>query len=411
MNEIKNMEICGENNENSVKYYESYQTEKEFAIVLELCDESLSSFKKIRNFSSKEIYEILNQLNNTFKIMKEKTIVHRDLKPDNILIKHLEDNKFIIKLCDYGISKIGNFTKLKTYAGTAHYMAPEIIVLTEDNTNYTYKCDLWSLGIIIYELFFKERPYKGKSEYAILEKIKNFGKSIIKKTGDDILDDLISKLLEINPERRMSWDEYFNHPFFKMNEITIIYKNIEKGNKIRIFGEKFVENNKNKCKIKYKDEIFDLKEFLDIQKDEDIFEIKLIGINNVTNMSYMFNECFSLVSLPDISRWNTNKVTDMSFMFTLCESLKILDDISEWNTNNVTNMSYMFYDCYSLESLPDISKWNTSKVTDMSSMFTLCESLKILPDISKWNINNVSDMKDIFSECNFSLKNLNKFIK
>ena len=48
MNEIENMKICSENNDNSVKYYESFETENEFAIVLELCDESLTKFKKIK---------------------------------------------------------------------------------------------------------------------------------------------------------------------------------------------------------------------------------------------------------------------------------------------------------------------------------------------------------------------------
>ena len=146
--------------------------------------------------------------------MKEKKIVHRDLKPDNILIKYENNNKYIAKICDYGISKIGNFTKLITRIGTLNYMAPEIIQLTEEG-NYNYKCDLWSLGIIIYELFFKERPYKGLSEYAILEEIKKFGKTKIKKTNDEKLDDLINKLLEKEPEKRISWDEYLNHPFFK----------------------------------------------------------------------------------------------------------------------------------------------------------------------------------------------------
>ena len=88
MNEIENMKICSENNDNSVKYYESFENENEFVIVLELCDESLTKFKKDKSFNSKEIFDLLNQLNNTFKIMKEKKIVHRDLKPDNILIKY-----------------------------------------------------------------------------------------------------------------------------------------------------------------------------------------------------------------------------------------------------------------------------------------------------------------------------------
>ena len=70
-------------------------------------------------------------------------------------------------------------------------------------------------------------------------------------------------------------------------------------------------------------------------------------------------------------------------LFEECESLKSLPDISKWNTNKVTNMNNLFYNCKSLESLPDISKWNTNKVTNMNALLYNCESLKSLPDISK----------------------------
>ena len=72
------------------------------------------------------------------------------------------------------------------------------------------------------------------------------------------------------------------------------------------------------------------------------FEIKLKGINNITNMSCMFCGCKSLSSLPDISKWNTSNVNNMSYMFYGCESLSSLPDISKWNTSNVYNMSVMF---------------------------------------------------------------------
>ena len=55
-------------------------------------------------------------------------------------------------------------------------------------------------------------------------------------------------------------------------------------------------------------------------------------------------------------------------------------------------MSYMYSECSSLSSLPDISKSNTSNVTNMSRMFIKCSSLSSLPDISKWNIKKVTDM-------------------
>ena len=231
LKEIKIMKTCGENNNNSVIFYESFETEAEFAIVMELCDDCLTKYKKDRTFNSEEIKDILKQLNNTFKIMIDNKIVHRDLKPDNILIKNENGNR-IIKLSDYGISKIEKFTHLKTNVGTDFYMAPEI--MTDSNEFYSNKCDLWSLGIIIYELCFKKRPYSGLNQPAVLSQINQAGKNNFEKTGDEKLDDLISQLLEKNPDKRISWDDYFNHRFFG-KEIKIIHN--ENENKIDIVGE------------------------------------------------------------------------------------------------------------------------------------------------------------------------------
>ena len=70
-------------NINSVKYYEYFKNENNFVIIMELCDENLLQLLLTKNkggFNVKEIYEIMNQLNNAFKIMKENKIIHRDLK-------------------------------------------------------------------------------------------------------------------------------------------------------------------------------------------------------------------------------------------------------------------------------------------------------------------------------------------
>jgi len=95
-------------------------------------------------------------------------------------------------------------------------------------------------------------------------------------------------------------------------------------------------------------------------------------------MSYMFNFCSSLSSLPDISKWNIDKVENMSYMFSGCSSLLSLPDISNWNTNKVYySMSSMFSGCSSLFSLPDISNWNTNDAFGMSNMFDECYNLII----------------------------------
>ena len=133
-----------------------------------------------------------------------------------------------------------------------------------------------------------------------------------------------------------------------ISKINIIY-NINNNHNVKIFGSEFVKNNKYNCKI-----IIDNKEYKITEKyylnnyNSNILEINLKGINNITNMSYMFDGCLSLSSLPDISKWNINNVINMSFMFTSCSSLSSLPDISKWNTNNVTDMSYIFDRCLNI---------------------------------------------------------------
>ena len=58
-------------------------------------------------------------------------------------------------------------------------------------------------------------PYKGETIIAVFNKIKASGKKVLEKTGDSNLDDLIGKLLETNPKKRISWKDYFEHKFFK----------------------------------------------------------------------------------------------------------------------------------------------------------------------------------------------------
>ena len=111
-------------------------------------------------------------------------------------------------------------------------------------------------------------------------------------------------------------------------KINIIYNSSGKNN-IRIFGTEFVKNNKNICKMIINNKGYKIIENYKVKNNNNKLEIKLKGINNVTNMSRMFDGCSSLSSLPDISKLNTNKVTNMSFMFSECSSLSSLPDISK----------------------------------------------------------------------------------
>ena len=205
-----NMTICGLHNINSVKLYEYCITEREIVIVTELMDETLGKFLRKRNqgLNPEEILGILTQLNKTFKIMTNNLIVHRDLKLDNIFIKYtnIENTEYTIKLGNYEVSTRlnPNNQKMDLKVGTKLFMAPEIF----KSEIYDRKCDLWSLGVIIYLCLFKESPIREEDHDLII-------KEPLKTSGSALLDDLIRKLLVKNPDNRITWEQYFEHPFFQ----------------------------------------------------------------------------------------------------------------------------------------------------------------------------------------------------
>ena len=459
--EIENMVIIeGDNkeNKNTVKFYEYFNIDDEFCIVMELCDTNLGNILIERNkpCNVQEIYDILNQLNQAFKVMSSKRIVHRDLKLDNILVKFdkTDKKKYTLKLTDYGASKqlLSMTSQLSTKIGTCNYMAPEVI----NGDLYDEKCDLWSLGIIIFNIFFKRFPYVGNNGGAVKNNIDSLGSDAIAKTGNNILDDLIDKLLTVNPKNRISWKEYFEHPFFKKgireiigvsknNQITInllVKSTDKKDNKFKKIY--FLENDfylTNNVEMKFDEENEEIKK-LDktntklyinnkeqefkkyfIPKEEGQYEIKITFKNkmkdcsfmfrncqniikidlssfdssNVTSMKYMFGRCIHLENI-NLKNLNPENVKDMSYMFNKCKNLKKIDFPSSFTTNNVVNMSAMFHNCDNLSEINFNSSFNTQKVTNMKMMFGKCGALKKL-NLKNFNTENVEDMCYMFDKC------------
>ena len=426
--EFEIMKICSNNNNNSVKCYEYFNTKDKFVIIMELCDTNLSKFlldkmEKDKNyFNSIEIMNLIYPLNKTFLIMKKNNIIHRDLKLENILIKYddKDKKKYTVKLTDYGCSKrLSSLSKsfCKTNQGTISYMAPEIL----KNQVYNYKCDLWSLGIILYRLFFGKSPFLGETENALISNIEKFENKFLKKTDDKDLDDLIKLLLEKDPNKRIGWKKYFSHPFFKIvdnkenseeqklvkieykNDIKLIYE-AEDYEVCNIFGKKFVINNCNNIGLIINGIESELvQEFL---LNQGLNEIHMIIINQLNNLEEMFYNCKSLKNIEELKYLDTSKVHNYSKMFSGCSSLSDIKFLEKWDVSNGKKFYKMFENCSSLTDLDALENWDVSNSYNFSSMFERCSSLVSIRGLKNWNVSNAINFKEMFLEC-IKLSDLN----
>ena len=229
------------NCENSVKLIESFQIENITYLILELCDDNLDNVYKNRLKKTKlpynelEVYLIMTQLNNCFKKMREgeEKVVHRNLKLENFLVKYDKNIPilgFCVKLSDFGLSKTmsdSDITQTKG-VGSPLTQAPEILL---GENHYNYKVDLWSIGIIIYQLLYKRAiPFDTRSLIAFKNDIQQFKKLEFPKDKRDAISnecfDLLNQLLVKDPEKRIDFDGYFNHKFFSdehKNELLLRY--------------------------------------------------------------------------------------------------------------------------------------------------------------------------------------------
>ena len=214
---------------NIVKLYDKIDTEKHIFLIMELCDNDLNSYIKNNTLSEDIIKDIMKQLIEVLKYIMDNNIVHRDLKPHNILI----NNDYTLKLADFGFAKEFKETLLTdTVCGSPLYMAPEIL----NHHKYNIKSDLWSVGVILYEMVMKEHPFKALN-ITDLTNIINKKKPILLNV--DIhpeCKNLIEKLLIVDSHNRLDWDELYknnwiynhdNNMISEMNEKEKLHKEIK----------------------------------------------------------------------------------------------------------------------------------------------------------------------------------------
>ena len=201
------------NHPNIIKLHDLVETQKEIFLVMDYCEggelfELINKSEKIDESAAKKIY---SQIIDAIEYLATIRVAHRDLKPENILF----DKEMNLKIVDFGLSntwKSGE--RLQTAWGTPWYAAPEMI------SSKMYKgtlTDIWSSGVLLYFMVCGHLPFEDHDTDSLYKKILNWNSmisSILPSYLSENLKDLLTKILNTNPRKRIGIRQIRNHPWF-----------------------------------------------------------------------------------------------------------------------------------------------------------------------------------------------------
>lgn len=206
------------NHPNIIKVYEFYQDSGNFYIVTDFCagGELFDRILQEKNFNENRAAEMMKYIISAIAYCHSQKLVHCDLKPENILLESQNYDETLIKIIDFGNS---NFCKpgemLNSKFGSVYYVAPEVL-----KSRYNEKCDVWSLGVILFLLLSGKPPFSGATDKQILRNVFKGEFSMDGQEWELISNeakDLISKMLTLDIEKRISAADALEHPWFHIN--------------------------------------------------------------------------------------------------------------------------------------------------------------------------------------------------
>ena len=264
LNEIRL--LASVNHINIIAYKESFYEESSntLNIILEYADggdlqSKISAHKNIKKyFNEKTIWSIFIQMIYGIKELHDRNIIHRDLKSANIFLM----KNGICKLGDLNVSKEAKSGLLKTQTGTPYFASPEVW----GGKPYGLKSDIWSLGCILYQMAALKMPFQGSNFKEVYNNVSKCKYQPLPNIYSKELDLIISKLLQVDPEKRPNCQQILEDPIviekikylFKTNiyngvnneEKNIIKNNVDESNDIiaKINNDLKKEKNNNHSK-------------------------------------------------------------------------------------------------------------------------------------------------------------------
>ncbi len=208
-----------------IRMEDTIDTVNTLFIILELADGG-ELFQKIVDtgpMPEDKAKLLFYQLLSAIQYLHSKKIVHRDLKPENILL-HSNDDEPLVKISDMGLSKLAINTQLKTFCGTPHYLAPEMIVNRVRHDGYSSKVDMWSLGVVLYTLLGACTPFdQDREDKPMMKQILDGDYSFRRDRFGGVSEqakDLVRNLMKVDFTKRFSADEALKDPWLNDDKVV-----------------------------------------------------------------------------------------------------------------------------------------------------------------------------------------------
>ncbi|PAN50419.1 hypothetical protein PAHAL_9G518600 [Panicum hallii] len=198
---------------NVIALHDSVKDHGRIYLILEYCrgGDLHAYLQRHKRVSETVAKHFIRQLASGLQMLRDNNVVHRDLKPQNILLVENNENS-LLKIADFGFAKfLQPFALAETLCGSPLYMAPEVMQAQK----YDAKADLWSVGVILYQLVTGIPPFNGDNQIQLLKNILRSRE--IQFPSDCELShgciDLCRKLLRLNSVERLTVEEFVHHPF------------------------------------------------------------------------------------------------------------------------------------------------------------------------------------------------------
>eukprot|EP00908_Phaeocystis_cordata_P010989 Transcript_21832.p2 GENE.Transcript_21832~~Transcript_21832.p2 ORF type:complete len:252 (+),score=139.02 Transcript_21832:354-1109(+) len=188
-----------------LRLYGYFHDEKRVYLVTELAPngELFKLLQKEKKFDEPQVARWVSQIAEALVFLHEHHVIHRDLKPENILLDASND----VKIADFGWSTV-TAGKRTTFCGTLDYLAPEML-----GESYDYRVDIWSLGVLMFELLTGKAPFDAEETEETQQKIRS--DDVVFPAGDEALSaeatELLTGLLQKDPEKRLGLPAVLAH--------------------------------------------------------------------------------------------------------------------------------------------------------------------------------------------------------